>query len=66
MQNKNINLIRYLILKNCYQTKEGHVGSAFSILEILYIIFKKYIKKKLFYFKQRPCINRHVCSDVFL
>ena len=35
MQNKNINLIRYLILKNCYQTKEGHVGSAFSILEIL-------------------------------
>ena len=48
MQNKNINLIRYLILKNCYQTKEGHVGSAFSILEILYIIFKKYIKKNFF------------------
>ena len=48
MQNKDINLIRYLILKNCYQTKEGHVGSAFSILEILYIIFKKYIKKNFF------------------
>ena len=48
MQNKNINLIRFLILKNCYQTKEGHVGSAFSILEILYIIFKKYIKKNFF------------------
>ena len=46
MQNKNINLIRYLILKNCYQTKEGHVGSAFSILEILYIIFKKYINTR--------------------
>ena len=48
MQNKNINSIRFLILKNCYQTKEGHVGSAFSILEILYIIFKKYIKKNFF------------------
>tara|TARA_B100001250_G_scaffold387249_1_gene384452 strand:+ start:4113 stop:4865 length:753 start_codon:yes stop_codon:yes gene_type:complete len=48
MQNKNLNLIRFLILKNCYQTKEGHVGSAFSILEILYVIFKKYIKKNFF------------------
>ena len=48
MQNKNIDLIRFSILKNCFQTKEGHVASAFSILEILYIIFKKYIKKNFF------------------
>ena len=48
MKNKNLDLIRFLILKNCYQTKEGHVGSAFSILEILYVIFKKYIKKNFF------------------
>ena len=48
MQNKNIDLIRFSILKNCFQTKEGHVASAFSILEILYIIFKKHIKKNFF------------------
>ena len=48
MQNKNLNLIRFSILKNCYLTKEGHVGSAFSILEILYVVFRKYIKKNYF------------------
>ena len=48
MQNKNLNLIRFSILKNCYLTKEGHVGSAFSILEILYVIFQKYIKRNYF------------------
>ena len=39
MKNKNLNLIRFYILKNCFKTKEGHVGSAFSILEIIYVIF---------------------------
>ena len=48
MKNKNLNLIRFYILKNCFKTKEGHVGSAFSILEIIYVIFKKYIKKNFF------------------
>lgn len=48
MQNRNLNFIRFSILKNCYLTKEGHVGSAFSILEILYVIFQKYIKKNYF------------------
>ena len=48
MTNKNLNLIRFLILENCFKTKEGHIGSSFSILEILYIIYKKYIRKNFF------------------
>ena len=48
MEDKKLNLIRFSILENCYQTKEGHIGSAFSILEILFSIFTKYIKKNLF------------------
>lgn len=48
MDKKNLNLIRYLILKNSNINKEGHVASSFSILEILYIIFKKHIKKNYF------------------
>ena len=48
MIKKEINLIRYNILKSCFNINEGHIGSAFSILEILYIIFKKYIKKNYF------------------
>ncbi len=48
MKNKNLNLIRFSILKSCNETKEGHIGSSFSILEILYIIFKKYSKKNFF------------------
>ncbi len=48
MKNNEINLIRYSILKSCYKIKEGHIGSAFSILEIVYVIFKNYIKKNFF------------------
>ena len=64
MQKKYLNLIRFTILKCCFDTKEGHVGSAFSIVEILYVIFKKYIKSNFFYFKQRSCINRCLCNYV--
>ena len=48
MSKKNLSIIRYDILKSCHETREGHVGSAFSILELLYIIFKKHIKKNYF------------------
>ena len=48
MSKKQLNKIRYLILESCFNTKEGHVGSAFSVLEILYIIFKKFFKKHYF------------------
>jgi len=48
MQNKNLNKIRYSILKICAKTKEGHIGSAFSILELAYVIFKKFVKKHYF------------------
>ena len=48
MSNKKLNSIRYNILKTCFDTKEGHIGSAFSILEIIYVIFKKFIKKNYF------------------
>jgi len=43
-----LNKIRYSILENCFRTKEGHIGSAFSVVEILYVIFKKYFKKHFF------------------
>ena len=48
MKKKYLNLIRFSILKSCFDTKEGHVGSAFSIIEILYVIFKRYIKNNFF------------------
>ena len=48
MSKKELEVIIYNILKSCYQTKEGHIGSAFSIIELLYIIFKKFIKKNYF------------------
>ena len=48
MFKNQLNKIRYSILESCFNIKEGHIGSAFSILEILYIIFKKYIRKNYF------------------
>ena len=48
MSKKHLNQIRFSILKSCYNIKEGHIGSAFSVLEILFIIFKKYFKKNYF------------------
>ena len=48
MKNKILNVIRYSILKICFKTKEGHIGSSFSILEILFVIFKKYSNKNFF------------------
>ena len=43
-----LNKIRYSILQSCFKIKEGHIGSAFSVIEILYVIFKKYFKKHYF------------------
>ncbi len=48
MFKNQLNKIRYLVLETCFKTKEGHVGSAFSVLEILYVIFKRYFKKNYF------------------
>ena len=48
MFKNQLNKIRYLVLEACFKTKEGHVGSAFSVLEILYVIFKRYFKKNYF------------------
>ena len=48
MFGKQISKIRFLILESCYKIKEGHIGSAFSVLEIIFIIFKKYFKKNFF------------------
>ena len=48
MSHKKLNFIRYKILKSCFDTKEGHLGSAFSILELAYVIFNKFIKKNYF------------------
>ena len=43
-----LNKIRYSILQSCFKIKEGHIGSAFSVIEILYVIFKRYFKKHYF------------------
>ena len=48
MSKKELEVIRYDILKSCHQTKEGHIGSAFSIIELLYVIFKRFLKKNYF------------------
>ena len=48
MFKNELNKIRYSIIENCFKTKEGHIGSAFSVVEILYVIFKKYFKKHFF------------------
>ena len=48
MFRNELNKIRYSILESCFNTKEGHIGSAFSVIEILYVIFKKYFKKHYF------------------
>ena len=33
MFKNQLNKIRYLVLESCFNIKEGHVGSAFSVLE---------------------------------
>ncbi len=48
MFKNELNKIRYSILESCFRTKEGHIGSAFSVLEILYVVFKSYLKKHFF------------------
>ena len=48
MFRNELNKIRYSILESCFNTKEGHIGSAFSVIEILYVIFKKHFKKNYF------------------
>lgn len=48
MFKNQLNKIRYSVLESCHNIKEGHVGSAFSVLEILYVIFKNYFKKHYF------------------
>lgn len=48
MFQNQLSKIRFSILESCYRIKEGHIGSAFSVLEILFVIFKKYFKKNYF------------------
>jgi transketolase len=48
MFESQLNKIRYSILESCFKIKEGHIGSAFSVVEILYVIFKKYFQKHYF------------------
>ena len=48
MFQNQLSKIRYSILESCYRIREGHIGSAFSVLEILFVIFRKYFKKNYF------------------
>ena len=41
-----LNHLRYKILFHSFKSKEGHIGSCFSILEILYVITSDYVKNK--------------------
>ena len=40
---KELSIIRKNIIKSIQNTDSGHLGPAFSCLEILYTILKKYI-----------------------
>lgn len=42
--NKNISYLKREILKVAYETQEGHIPSAFSILDILYVLYNKVLK----------------------
>ncbi|MDA9598893.1 thiamine pyrophosphate-dependent enzyme [Candidatus Pelagibacter sp.] len=48
MFQNQLSKIRYSILESCYRIREGHIGSAFSVLEILFVIFRKYFKNNYF------------------
>ena len=48
MFKNQLSKIRYSILESCHRTKEGHIGSAFSVIEILFVIFRRYFKKNYF------------------
>jgi transketolase N-terminal domain/subunit len=61
MFKNQLSKIRYSILENCYRIKEGHIGSAFSVVEILFVIFKKYYKKNYFILSKGTCCNRSIC-----
>jgi transketolase len=41
---EEINLIKRNILQTAYDSQEGHVASSFSIVNILYILYKKVLK----------------------
>jgi len=38
-----LNKLRYKILEISFLSKEGHIGSSYSILEILYVVVKKFL-----------------------
>ena len=44
--NKNLKNIRVNILKYTYKAKSSHIGSCLSIVEILYALYFKILKKK--------------------
>ena len=46
MVNKIVKNIRVNILKYTYEAKSSHVGSCLSIVEILYVLYFKILKKK--------------------
>jgi transketolase len=48
MLKNQLSKIRYSILESCHRIKEGHIGSAFSIVEILFVIFRSHFKKNYF------------------
>ncbi|MBI5732371.1 transketolase [Candidatus Jorgensenbacteria bacterium] len=46
---KNIKKIRIDILDMCFKAKEGHVPSSFSVVEILYTLYKKMAPNDVFF-----------------
>ena len=47
MNDPEINKLRKLIVELCYESQEGHIASAFSILDILYVLYEKILKISL-------------------
>ena len=49
--------IRIKILELSNKAKSSHIGSSLSVVEILLVLYKFFIKKKKYiYFKQRACM----------
>lgn len=44
--NKEVKKLKRLIIKLSYKSKEGHIASAFSILDILYILYDEILRNK--------------------
>jgi len=59
MKSNELNGIKREILDTCYRTREGHVASSFSILDILDVLYGEVLKNS-------PVDTKNDCRDRFI